>query len=162
MNKGFYRFSVLLFLLFLVPPSFCHAWSGRVVYVVDGDTIDIERNGKSVRIRLYGVDTPEPDQPYGREAKIFTLSRVSGKKVEVEMTGDIHEERFIGIVTVGDLNLNEHLVEYGYAWVHPGYCDKFFCSEWARIEAAARKAKKGLWKDPQPIPPWDYRYAKRR
>ena len=60
--------------------------------------------------------------------------------------------RVVGIVSVGNLALNRHLVEYGYAWVYHQYCKKPFCSEWAKAEAVARKAKRGLWKNPEGYP----------
>jgi len=65
--------------------------------------------------------------------------------------------RVVGLVSVGDLVLNRHLIEYGYAWVYHQYCKAPFCSEWSEVEAKAKTARKGLWKNPNAIPPWDYR-----
>jgi len=69
--------------------------------------------------------------------------------------------RIVALVSVGNLNINRHLIEYGYAWVFPRYCKEPFCSEWKEVEAQARKAKKGLWKYPNPVPPWEYRQTKK-
>ena len=68
----------------------------------------------------------------------------------------------MGIVSVGDLILNRHLVAYGYAWVYHRYCKKSFCSEWSELEAEAKREKRGLWKSAEVIPPWDYRDSKRK
>ena len=134
-----------------------HAWSGKVVHVADGDTITVLRDGKKVRVRLYGIDTPETKQWYGQNAKTFTSAQVMGKTVDVQKIDVDRYGRIVGIVSVGNLALNRHLVEYGYAWVYHQYCKKPFCSEWAKAEAVARKAKRGLWKNPEAIPPWEYR-----
>jgi endonuclease YncB( thermonuclease family) len=55
-NNSYLQFLILFILLLL--PSISHAWLGKVVYVVDGDTFDVERDGKNVRVRIYGVVTP--------------------------------------------------------------------------------------------------------
>ncbi len=61
MKNYLYRIAVSLVLL-LVTPSLCHAWSGKVAHVADGDTITVLKSGKKVKIRLYGIDTPEKAQ----------------------------------------------------------------------------------------------------
>ena len=60
-----------LLLLFIFSPELW-AWSGKVVGVSDGDTITVLHNGKGVKIRLYGVDTPEKRQAFWKKAKKFT------------------------------------------------------------------------------------------
>jgi endonuclease YncB( thermonuclease family) len=52
------------------------------------------------------------------------------------------------------------MVQAGYAWVYRRYCDKPFCDEWITIEAKARAGKSGLWKNPNPVPPWEWRRRK--
>lgn len=106
--------------LFLLP-AFCFAWSGQVVHVADGDTITVTRNGERIKVRLYGIDTPEKSQYYGQNAKQFTSSQVMGKTVEVEEIDVDRYGRIVGLVSVGDLILNRHLIEYGYAWVYDRY-----------------------------------------
>ena len=159
-NNSYLQFLILFILLLL--PSIGHAWSGKVVHVADGDTITVMRDGKKVKVRLYGIDTPEKAQWYGQNAKTFTSSQVMGKTVDVQEIAVGRYKRVVGIVSVGNLALNRHLVEYGYAWVYHAYCKKPFCSEWAKAEAVARKAKRGLWKNPKAIPPWEYRRSKRK
>ena len=158
--------SLLMLLLLLCDPakepfSDFDAWSGKVVYVADGDTFDVEKDGKKIRVRLYGVATPESAQAFGQNAMAFTSSQVMGKMVDVQKIDVDRYGRIVGIVSVGNLALNRHLVEYGYAMVYDAYCKKPFCSEWTKAEAVARKAKRGLWKNPEPIPPWEYRRSKK-
>jgi micrococcal nuclease len=160
MNRYWHRIAALLLLL-LVAPTLSHAWLGKVVHVADGDTITVLRDGMKVKVRLYGIDTPETKQWYGQNAKTFTSSQVMGKTVDVQEIDVDRYKRVVGIVSAGNLALNRHLVKYGYAWVDHAYCKKPFCSEWAKTEEVARKAKRGLWKNPEAIPPWEYRRSKR-
>jgi len=149
-------------LLFFFLPVFCYAWSGEVINVSDGDTITVLRGAERVKVRLYGIDTPESTQWYGQSTKTFTSSQVLGKMVQVQEMDTDRYGRVVGLVSVGDLVLNRHLVEYGYAWVYPQYCKAPFCSEWAEVEATAKAEKRGLWKHPKPMPPWQYRRSKQK
>ncbi len=53
---------------------------GACVHVVDGDTIDVEKDGRQVRVRLYGIDTPESKQWYGQNATAFTSAQVIDRR----------------------------------------------------------------------------------
>ncbi len=152
----------LVFLLLFAMPSICYAWSGKVVSVADGDTITVMKGEKRVEVRLYGIDTPEKIQRYGLNAKSFTSAQVFGKTVEVKEMAFDRYGRVVGLVSVGNLDLNQHLIAYGYAWVYHQYCKKYFCSQWAKLEADARTRKRGLWKHPNAIPPWKYRRLGKR
>lgn len=161
MNKAiktiFFRFTFLL----LVPiPSL--AGEFIVTRVYDGDTITVSGEGKELKIRLYGIDTPEITQWYGQNAKQFTSSQVFGKTVSVDPIDIDRYGRTVALVSVGDLVINRLLVEYGYAWVYDRYCKKSFCAEWKQLEEEARTAKRGLWKNPNVIPPWEYRQSSRK
>ena len=161
MNSLFWKIS-LFCILFVSLPTLCLAWTGEVVHIADGDTITVQRGADKVKVRLYGIDTPESSQWYGQNAKTFTSSQVMGKTVEVQEIDVDRYDRVVGLVSVGDLVLNRHLVAYGYAWVYHRYCKKPFCSEWSEVEAEARREKRGLWKNPSVIPPWEYRHSKRK
>ena len=160
MNRYPYKVAIL-FLLVLVAPPLCHAWSGKVVHVSEGDTITVLKEGKEIEVRLYGINSPERTQWYGNNAKSFTSAQVMRKTVKVR---EIDVDRYgwvVGVVTVGDLVLNKFLLEQGYAWLHDRYCKKPFCFPWAKAEHEAKKAKRGLWKNPKSIPPWEYKKGKR-
>lgn len=148
-------------LLLLLLPLPCFAWTGQVVHVADGDTITVTRDGQRVKVRLYGIDTPEKVQYYGQNAKQFTSAQVMGKTVSVEAIDIDRYGRVVGLVSVGDVVLNRHLVEYGYAWVYQRYCKKSFCSEWAELEREARDDRRGLRKNPNVMAPWEYRHGGR-
>lgn len=157
-----YSLAFTFYFLLILIPSLCTAWSGKVIHVADGDTITVLKSGKKVKVRLYGIDTPEKTQWYGQNAKAFTSSQVMGKQVDVQVIDTDRHGRAVGVVTVGDLVLNKHLVEYGYAWVYYQYCKKAFCFAWAKAEHEAKKAKRGLWKNAKAVPPWEYRKSKRK
>ncbi len=135
---------------------------GTVTKIVDGDTIDVQLNSGPIRVRLHGVDTPERGQPWGKESTAALTSLVMGKEVDIEPFSQDRYERMIGIVFLGDLNVNLELVKRGHAWAYRQYMrkeDSALCIN----EAAARTAKKGLWASKeQPLAPWEWRRKKTR
>lgn len=136
-------------------------WQGKVVGVSDGDTITVMHDGSGVKIRLYGVDTPESHQDFGQKAKRFTSDLVFGKTVEVRPVDTDRYGRMVGEVFVGGGSLNGELVRAGLAWVYRQYCKTSQCSEWSRFEDDARKDRRGFWSVPNPTPPWEYRKENR-
>lgn len=150
---------ILLVVLFFITP--CYAWIGKVVNISDGDTIKVLQDGKQVKIRLYGVDTPEKAQSFGQKAKKFTANFAANKMVDVEPIDTDRYGRTVALVNVYDKSLNKELVRNGYAWVYRDYCKESFCAEWLNIEGIARKAKAGLWIEPNPIAPWEWRRSKK-
>ena len=86
----------LIFVLLLSFPCLSWAWSGKVVGVTDGDTINVLNKGKEVKIRLYGIDCPEKGQAFGKKAEEFTSDMVFGKVVEVGAITIDHHGQTIG------------------------------------------------------------------
>ena len=136
---------------------------GRVVKVADGDTITL-LNAANVqhRIRLNKIDAPEKSQPFGDTARKHLAAFVAGKDVEIEWTKKDKYGRILGTVWAmipvrTDVNLQ--MVKDGFAW-HYKHFDS--TPSYAEAETVARKAKRGLWKDPAPIPPYTFRKAKKR
>lgn len=130
-------------------------FEGKVVGVMDGDTIEVLKDGKAVRVRLNGIDCPEKNQPYGSKAKSYVSTLVFNKQVKVIVTDIDRYGRSVADVYLSDGTwLNKKLVEDGYAWHYKYYStDKHLSAS----EATARKNKRGLWADNQPVPPWQYR-----
>ena len=156
--------SLTLLLIFLLTfPFHIWAWSGKVVGIADGDTITVLREGKQqVKIRLYGIDCPERGQAFSRKAKQFNSKMVFGKVVEVERVDIDRYGRTVALVTVFQRLVNEELVNAGFAWVYTRYCDRPICERWKVLEYEAREAKRGLWADPNAIPPWEFRKKRRK
>jgi endonuclease YncB( thermonuclease family) len=132
-----------------------------VVGIADGDTITVLRDKEQVRIRLYGIDCPEGGQAFGKKAKQFTSEMVFGKVVEVDHIDTDRYGRIVALVRFDGVLLNSALVQEGLAWVYNYYCTLPFCEEWFVLQLKAKDAKRGLWADPNPIPPWEYRREKR-
>ncbi|MBF0340109.1 MAG: thermonuclease family protein [Magnetococcales bacterium] len=130
-------------------------WQGRVVRVVDGDTLEVMRDGHGERIRLAGVDSPEHGQPFAEEAKAFARQRVDKRMVTVREKERDRYGRLVAWVTPpGEEELGAALVRVGLAWRHIAYSRDPHLME---LEKAARSKRLGLWSDPHPTPPWEWK-----
>ena len=133
-------------------------FSGPVIRVADGDTISVRRDGATVRIRLDGIDTPESDQPFGTHASAFTSAHVLNKRVTVQVRDVDRYGRLVSRVQIDGENLSVALVTEGLAWHYTRYSDDPVL---ARAEVQARTTRTGLWSQPSPMPPWDFRRRSR-
>ena len=129
MGRGKALILNLALALLLSFPCLSRAWSGKVVGVSDGDTVKVLRDGKQVKIRLYGIDCPEKSQPFSKRAKQFTSDMVFGKEVEIGAITIDHYGRTIALVYVDGTSVNGELVRAGLAWVYYLYCGFPICRE---------------------------------
>ena len=151
------RFFVLL--LFIYAPFIIVAQlQGKVVAITDGDTFTLLVDRKQVNIRLHGIDCPEKKQDFGNVAKEYLSCLVVGKVVVVTNMNKDRYGRTVGIVSVDGHNVNEALLKAGLAWHYKEY-DKN--PAWSRLEETARNEKKGLWIQPNALPPWQFRKRKK-
>jgi endonuclease YncB( thermonuclease family) len=134
-------------------------FSGPVVSVLDGDTIEVLHNQRPARIRLNGIDCPEKGQAYGQKAKHAASDLAFGKEVTIQTHGHDKYKRTIGDVFLPDgTNVNHTLVKDGWCWWYRKYAPGN--TDLERLEREAREARRGLWADPQPVPPWEWRKKK--
>lgn len=145
--------------VFLAVAAGASTITGKVVGISDGDTIKILNDKSLIKIRLYGIDTPEKKQSFGqsakREIKNLLSSTVTVEEKDVDRWG-----RTVGIVySAAGTNINREMVKAGYAWVYRKYCRETFCHDWLNLEETARKKKLGLWSQ-KAVPPWEYRKKK--
>lgn len=133
-----------------------NSYSGKVVYVIDGDTIDVLFDGETERIRFADIDCPEGDQPFGDSATKFVSELCLFKNVTVKNQGerDVHGGLIATIIVNDSVNVNFELVRSGLAWHYKEYSDK---KEFSDMEIEARKNCLGLWIDSDATPPWDWR-----
>lgn len=132
----------------------------KVVRILDGDTIEVSHDRRSERIRLNGIDCPEKGQAYGKKAKQAIAKLIFRKDVTLQKHGMDKYGRTIADVILADgTNVNHELVKQGWCWWYRKYAPGN--SDLQELEQEARDAKKGLWIDPAPIPPWIYRQARR-
>lgn len=146
------------FLVVLALPSYGQeqTFTGKTVGIMDGDTIEVMHNGTAERVRLNGIDCPEMKQAFGKKAKQKTSSLCYRKLVTVCTGGRDRYGRTIGDITLPNgKNLNRELVRTGFAWWYRKYAPDN--KQFEELEQQARNKKRGLWKDKNPIPPWDFR-----
>jgi micrococcal nuclease len=135
---------------------------GIVIVVIDGDTVLFrpDHYGAASRaflkIRLADIDAPEKDQPYGEASARALEAWVLNQHVVVDTVATDVYGRTIARIRVGALPVNVEMVRQGLAWA----------STWSRSNAAlmdaqraARHARRGLWLDDSPTPPWVWRRA---
>jgi micrococcal nuclease len=153
----------MLFLVAIFAAAFCvsaHAAdvqtiSARVVGVHDGDTLTALTDDKrQLKVRLHGIDAPELGQPHGQASKRALSDLVFGKQVTLHITGTDRYKRTLARVTVDDIEVDAQMIVTGHAWHYSRY------DHTAALEAAernARAARRGLWADAEPVPPWEWR-----
>lgn len=139
----------------LLAVSIALAFFGRVVSVTDGDTIAVMNGGKAETVRLEGIDCPERKQPFTTQARQTTSALIFGKDVVVEVTGTDRYGRTLGRISVDGLDVNLELVKRGMAWHFKRYSNERTLAD---AEVVARSIRVGLWADPKPIPPWEWRH----
>jgi len=131
-------------------------FSGQVVGVADGDTISVMHNGRLEKIRLSGIDCPEMGQAFGKDAKEYAASLCLNKVVSAKTFGQDRYGRTIGDIRLPDGRvLNRELVKAGWAWWYRQYARNDSVLE--KLERDARNSHSGLWSDPYPMPPWQFR-----
>ena len=141
----------------------------KVLRVIDGDTVDVRMRGNRIRIRLDSIDCPEDGQPWGDTAKAGLIKMIGGKSVHLEEHGYDQYGRTIATVFVTDdqkakwINVNERMVTLGHAWVMRAYYSHLTEDrrrQLNRLEMWAKSKRVGLWKAPNPTPPWEWRRKK--
>lgn len=145
--------------------AFSATLTGKVVGVSDGDTITVlDANKVQHKIRLAGIDAPEKKQPFGDRSKQHLSDLVFAKDVTVEWDKTDKYGRTIGKVIADGKDVNLEQIRSGFAWHYKQYqgeqspIDRSVYSA-AEIEAISHRS--GLWRDPKPTPPWDFRHGAR-
>jgi micrococcal nuclease len=162
MGRHLLSFLTLFIPLILVSTAFSDdLMTARVVAIADGDSFTVLTPTKEqVWIRLYGIDCPEIEQPFGMEAKQFTTEQCFGMTIQYRIMGVDVFDRTIAIVYLDDgSELNLELLKAGLAWHLKSHSDR---KDYAQADEKARRAGIGLWADPDPTPPWEWRREKRR
>lgn len=132
----------------------------RVVNVADGDTITcLDDGNKQHRIRIDGIDAPERGQPFGTVARDRMTTLAKGKTATIHGHGNDRYGRLLATVKIEGDDLGLRLVAEGLAWHYSRYSDD------ATLDAAqraARAARRGLWADKAPTPPWEWRAGEKQ
>lgn len=141
----------------------------EVLFVKDGDTVDVKWAGMDVTVRLDGIDCPESQQASGQESTWALIRMIGNKSVELELHGVDDYGRLIATVYVSmgrtSVNVNEHLVENGLAWVYDDYLSHLpedRQDHLKYLEEIAKSYRRGLWKSTGPTPPSEWRRLRLR
>jgi micrococcal nuclease len=155
--------TMLLLLTIVALPAGCGQTCGAppasaswlVVGVHDGDTVRaIDEQKTEHRVRLKGIDAPELGQAHGRVARDRLAGLVLRQQVKVQVHDKDRYGRDLATLEAGGQVVNRQLVAEGLAWHYARFSDD---AELAAAEAEARKARRGLWADATPVPPWEWR-----
>ena len=129
-----------------------------VVHVDDGDTLDVRAGAQSFRLRLNGVDAPEIDQRFGIESRNRLRALIFDRTVDVRPVGVDRYGRLLACPTVDRQNVCETMVAEGWAWHYRQYSSD---ARLSALEKQAREARRGLWSEPDAMPPWELRAQER-
>lgn len=140
--------------------------TGKVIRVADGDTITLRSEQDNYRIRLASIDAPEtgsgskrPGQPYGNASREFLAEQVAGKTLTLDCYETDRYGRHICDVPLGDYTANQLLVFAGMAWANRQGKDKYLRDRsLLELQQDAQDNKRGLWVEPNPVAPWQWRY----
>lgn len=138
---------------------------GKVVRVVDGDTVVfVAATGKKMTLRLTGIDAPEKRMAYGDLAKKMLSDRIRMSEVTIQTIKVDRYGRIIAKVLLQEQDVSLWLIREGLAWHYKRYAhEQAFedAENYAATEEEARMGKRGLWHDPNPVPPWVFRKCHR-
>lgn len=163
--KGIQNFSLVGLQLLFVAIVHSATFQGHIIGISDGDTVILlTLDHVQHKIRLAGIDAPEKAQPFGERSKQSLSDLVFNKSVTVET--DKHERygREVGKVLINGLDVNLVQVHRGFAWHYKVYEREQSPNDRKLYESAeqdARGSLRGLWRDATPVPPWEFRKAKR-
>ena len=165
----------LLLLSILATTAHSEIIKGKVIAISDGDTIKVlDSNQNQYKIRISGIDAPEKNQALGKRSKENLSDLVFGKEVEIIWDKKDKYQRIVGKILFADpkcirlscpkvLDAGLEQIKSGFAWWYQKYSKDQNDEDAALYEKAegnAQKLKVGLWVDPDPIPPWDWRKKK--
>jgi endonuclease YncB( thermonuclease family) len=139
--------------------------TGRVVGIVDGDTLDIlTRANRQIRIRFHAIDSPERAQPFYNQATQSLGDLVFGRDVSAHCTKVDTNKRPVCKVTLNGRDIGLLQIDRGMAWFSRNYAHELSRNDaraYERAEMNARAERRGLWIDPAPMPPWEWRAQQR-
>lgn len=132
---------------------------GRVVSISDGDTLAlVDATNRRYKIRLAEIDAPEKKQPFGSRSKQSLAEMCFGVDAQMVPATTDRYGRTVGKVYCKGVDVNAEQVRLGMAWVYEQYAkDRGLRA----IQSEARQARRGLWVDPDPVAPWEWRSARR-
>lgn len=138
---------------------------GRAVKISDGDTVTLlDSENQTHRIRLLGIDSPERSQPFGKQATESLKELIQNRPIRIEIHDRDRYGRILGKLQIENRDLNLEQIKRGFAWHYRHFAKNqptLDRTSYAEAERVAREKKLGLWIDPNPEAPWDFRKKKK-
>ena len=106
-------------------------------------------------MRLAGIDAPELDQAFGEQSRDSLRRLVLQRTVQVTLQTSDAYGRNVAQVRVAGVDVETEQVRHGMAWVYRQYNRD---AQLLALEAEAKAARRGLWVEANPTPPWDWRH----
>lgn len=158
------RFAVIAACSLCLSLAHAEILTGRVVKIADGDTVTVlDESNRQHRIRLIGIDAPERKQAFGTVSRQNLAGLVFGKTVAVEWNRRDRYQRILGKILLDGQDVNLEQIKAGLAWHYKQY-DKGQLPADRKLYAEAQERASlngiGLWGDPAPVAPWDFRRNK--
>ncbi len=161
MTRPLFRLLAALGLALSVGSAWADQLTGRVVGIADGDTLTVlTADYRKERVRLPGIDAPEKGQAFGQVSKQHLSDLAYGKTVSVVFQTRDRYRRILGNVLVNGADAGLNQIQSGLAWHYKRYERDQSPDErvaYARAEEKARAERRGLWRDPRPVAPWEFR-----
>ena len=146
--------------------TYADVLTGRVVGVADGDTVTVlDDSRQQHKIRLMGIDAPEKKMPFGNRSKQALSELVFDRQVQIEYSKNDKYGRIVGKIIVGGVDANLAQIKAGMAWHYKQYQREQTEGDriaYALAEDDAKVTKRGLWKDADPMPPWEWRKQQKK
>lgn len=147
---------LLSLIAFTGKQAFANEFNATVTGVTDGDSLTIKAKNTEAKVILFGIDCPERNQEFGKEARQYTNEMCYGKTVKLLAKGTDSHKRIIAEVFLPDgTSLNRELVKKGLAWWSDKYAPND--AELKTLHTTAKTSHTGLWASARPIPPWIFR-----
>ena len=137
-----------------------------MIAIADGDTVTVlDSEGQRRKIRLAGIDAPESRQAYGQRSRSSLQDLLAGRQVQVTYDKADRYGRLVGKIELEGRDINLEQLRRGLAWHYKKYEAEQSPGDrqlYAHAQQEAQAARLGLWRDSQPLPPWDYRQQMRQ
>jgi endonuclease YncB( thermonuclease family) len=150
---------LLLAVLLPAQGALAAEYTGRVVSVQSGDALTVQVSQQQIAVRLSDIDAPEDGQAYGKQSRQSLAQLCENKNARVRTTGKDRSGRALGRVVCATVDVNVEQVRRGMAWV---YDRRVKDRSLYDFQDEARSAQRGLWAEPKPTAPWDWRRIHRR
>ena len=166
MRNTYFNLTLFSLAIMLSASTYADVLTGRVVGVADGDTVTVlDDSRQQYKIRLMGIDAPEKKMPFGNRSKQALSELVFDRQVQIEYSKNDKYGRIVGKIIVGGVDANLAQIKAGMAWHYKQYQREQTEGDriaYALAEDDAKVTKRGLWKDADPMPPWEWRKQQKK